>query len=142
METIQKEFFDWLCKTFGFVPGVDAFQNRVPTTNQTGDTPLMWLIEDPSYVTRQFTTSTKLKEYNFSINYRNVRGREVDNKMLEIEQVINHLKCFTLPSYQVIQIQANSFGADTDPDAEKFMRGTVNVTFTVLDNYEDKEESN
>lgn len=142
METIQKEFFDWLCKTFGFVPGVDAFQNRVPTTNQTGDTSLMWLIEDPSYVTRQFTTSTKLKEYNFSINYRNVRGREVDNKMLEIEQVINHLKCFTLPSYQVIQIQANSFGADTDPDAEKFMRGTVNVTFTVLDNYEDKEESN
>lgn len=136
METIQKEFFDWLCQTFGFTPGVNAFQNRVPTTNQTGDASLMWLIEDPSYVTRQFVTSSKLKEYNFSINYRNVRAREVDLKTLEMEQVINHLRCFSLPSYKVMQIQATSFGADVDPDSEKFIRGTISVSCVVLDNYE------
>lgn len=141
METIQKEFFSWLCETFGFAPGVNAFQNRVPTTNQTGDGSLMWLIEDPGYVTRQFVSSSKLKEYNFSINYRNVRARDVELKLLEMEQVINHLKCFTLPSYKVIQIQANSFGADEDPDAEKFMRGTVSVMLVVLDNYEETDES-
>lgn len=140
METIQKEFFDWLCETFGFVGGVDAFQHRIPTTNQTGDTSVMWLVEDPGYVTRQFLTSSKLKEYNFSINYRNVKARAVDLKVLEMEQVINHVKCFTLPSYSVMQIQATSFGADVDPDEEKFTRGTISVSLVVLDNYEDNEE--
>lgn len=140
METIQKEFFDWLCETFGFEPAVNAFQNTLPTTNQTGDQPVMWLVENTAFVTRQFATKSKLKEYSFLINYRDVRARDVELKVLELEQVINHVACFSLPSYQVMQIQANSFGADRDPDAEKFTRGSVSVTFVVLDNYE-KETS-
>lgn len=141
METIQKEFFDWLCDTFGFTPAVDAFQNTLPTTNQTGDQPVMWLVENTSFVTRQFHSRSKLKEYSFLINYRDVRARDVELKVLELEQVINHTSCLTLPSYKVMQIQANSFGADRDPDAEKFTRGSVSVTFIVLDNYEDEKES-
>lgn len=137
METLQKEFFDWLCGTFGFTPAEDAFQHTLPTTNQTGDTkPVMWLVENTAYVTRQFATSSKLKEYSFLINYRATKARDAELKVLEMEQVINHLKCFQLPTYKVVQIQANSFGADRDPDAEKFTRGSVAVTFVVLDNYE------
>ena len=55
-----------------------------------------------------------------------------------MEQVINHVKCFDLPSYKVIQIQSDSFGADLDPDAEKFTRGSLSITLQVLDNYEEE----
>lgn len=136
METLQKEFFDWLCDTFGFTAAVDAFQHTLPTTNQTGDAPVMWLVENTAFVTQQFATSTKMKEYSFLINYRATKARDAELKVLEMEQVINHLKCFNLPSYKVIWVQANSFGADRDPDAEKFTRGSVTVTFRILDNYE------
>lgn len=136
METMQKELFDWLCNTFGFVAGTDAFQNRLPNTNQLGDIPVMWLIQNASYVTRQFTSHSKLKEYSFILNYRNVKVRDAELKAHEIEQVINHIKCFELPSYKVISIQANTFGADTDPDAEKFTRSSISIIVDVLDNYE------
>lgn len=140
METIQKELFDWLCNEFGFVGGQDAFQNRVPNTNQTGDNPIMWLIQSSGYVIRQFHSHSKLKEYSFLLNYRNVKVYEAERKILEMEQVINHVRCFTLPSYKVIQIQANSFGADEDPDAEKFSRGSLSITLQVLDNYEEERD--
>lgn len=139
METIQKEFFDWLCDTFGFIPAENAFQNVLPTTNQIGNKPVMWLVENTSYVTQQFATRSKLKEYSFLVNYRDVRARDVELKVLEMEQVINHTTCFTLPSYQVMQIQASSFGADRDPDAEKFTRGSISITLIVLDNYETQQ---
>lgn len=136
METIEKEFFDWLCETFDFKPAVNAFMHALPTTNQTGDQPVLWLVANDAFVSRQFASRSKLKEYSFLINYREVRARNVDLKVLEIEQAINHTSCFMLPSYQVMQMQATSFGADRDPDAEKFTRGSIAVTLTVLDNYE------
>lgn len=136
METLQKELFDWLCETFGFTAAENAFMHNLPATIQTGDQPVMWLVENTAFVTNQLASHSKLKEYSFLLNYRDVRSKAVDAKVLEMEQTINHLHCFSLPSYQVIQIQANSFGADRDPDAEKFTRGSVSVTLTVLDNYE------
>lgn len=142
METVQKEFFDWLCSEFGFIGGVDAFQNRLPNSNQTGqESSAMWLIENNNFVVRQFATRTKQKEYNLVLYYRAPKARTVDAKILEIEQVINHLACFNLPSYKVVSIQADSFSSDLDADTEGFYRGTVSVTINVIDNYEISEES-
>lgn len=136
METIQKEFFDWLCAEFGFLAGKNAFQNKLPNTNQLGDQPVMWLIENSAYVIQQFHSHSKMKEYSFLLHYRDVRARDVELKVLELEQVLNHVHCFTLPSYKVISMMANSFGNDVDPDAEKFTRGSISITIRVLDNYE------
>lgn len=138
METVQKELFDWLCNEFRFVGGQNAFQNRVPTTNQLGDQPIMWLVQSSGFVVRQFHSHSKLKEYVFLLNYRNVKAQAVEREILEMEQVINHVKCFDLPSYKVIQIQSDSFGTDVDPDAEKFTRGSLSITLQVLDNYEEE----
>lgn len=136
METLQKELFDWLNKVFGFTGGKDSFQNRLPNTIQLGDKPVMWLIENDAYVSRQFASHSKLKEYSFLLHYRDIKAQDVDKKVLEIEQVINHTECFHLPSYDIMSITASSFGSDTDPDAQKFTRGSIVLTLVVLDNYE------
>lgn len=136
METLQKQLFDWLNKTFGFTGGKDSFQNHLPSTNQLGDKPVMWLVENPAYVTRQFASHSKLKEYSFLLNYRDIKAQDVSKKILEMEQVINHTECFHLPDYEVISITAESFGADEDPDAQKFTRGNIALLLVVLDNYE------
>lgn len=136
METLQKQLFDWLNKVFGFTAGKDSFQNRLPSTAQVGDQPAMWLVENDTFVRRQFTSHSKLKEYSFVLNYRDIAAQKVKQKILELEQVLNHLECFSLPDYEVISIVANNFGADQDPDAQKFTRGEIYLTLVVLDNYE------
>lgn len=136
METLQKQLFDWLNKVFGFTGGKDSFLNRLPSTIQLGDQPVMWLIENSAFVSRQFASHSKLKEYSFQLYYRDIKARDVEQKMLEIEQVINHTKCFHLPDYEVMSITAAAFGADRDPDAQKFTRADITLTVVVLDNYE------
>ena len=141
METVQKEFFDWFCSEFGFTAGVNAFINRLPNTNQTGQSsPVVWILENNSFVSRQFSSKTKQKEYSLVLNYRAPKAKTVDEKVLEFEQVINHLSCFTLPSYEVISIQASSFNSDLDADAEGFYRGTLSITINIIDNYEIQAE--
>lgn len=141
METVQKEFFDWFCSEFGFIGGENAFMNRLPNTNQTGQsTPVVWVLENNGFVTRQFTSKTKQKEYNLVVNYRAAKAKDVDEAVLEFEQVINHLTCFELPSYKVVSIQADSFNSDLDADAEGFYRGTVSITINIIDNYEIQAE--
>ena len=136
METVQKQFFDWLNRVFGFTAGVDSFQNKLPSTQQVGDKPVLWLVENTAYVTRQYASHSKLKEYSFLLNYRDIKAQDVKQKILEFEQVINHTDCFHLPDYEVMSIEAESFGADQDPDAQKFTRGNLSIIITVLDNYE------
>lgn len=136
METLQKQLFDWLNKVFGFTAGKDSFQNKLPSTQQVGDQPVLWLVENNAFVSRQFTSHSKLKEYSFLLNYRDIKAQDVKQKILEFEQIINHLECFHLPDYEVISIVAESFGADQDPDAQKFTRGNIALTLVVLDNYE------
>ncbi len=136
MNTVQNEIFDWLCDTFGFTAGVDAFENRLPSTIQTGqDASVMWLIGNDNFVVRQFASKTKEKEYSLMIYYRAIRAETVNQKVLEMEQVINHLSCFDLPSYRVKSIQASSFNANQDADLENFWRGVVTVRVNVIDTY-------
>ena len=136
MDTVQNEMFDWLCMTFGFNPGVDAFENRLPSTNQTGqEMPTMWLVGNDNFVVRQFASKTKEKEYSLLLHYRAPKAETVNQKIMEIEQAINHLSCFDLPSYRVKSIQASSFNAAEDADSENFWRGSVTIRLSIIDTY-------
>lgn len=136
MESVQKELFVKLCELLGLEEGKNFFMNRLPNTNELGDESVAWLIENDGIVTRQFTSHTKTKEYTCILYYRHQKPSVVDKKICEIEQIINHVECFALPSYIVTGIQAVSFSSGIDTDNEKFYRGTVTIRLGILDNYE------
>lgn len=134
MRTLATEMFEWLAEEIGFNIGENAFMNILPDTNQVkGEA--YWLIDNNSYVSRQMISRSKLKRYTLVLNYRNVSARVVDNKILQIEQILNHTTCLQLPNYKIIQMQASSWDADRDADDEKFYRGSLTITVDVLDTY-------
>lgn len=134
METLTKELFDWLAINLGWHPGTNAFMSRVPSSQTVQE--CYWLIANNNFVVRQFATRTKEKESSFLLNYRNVRARDVDNEIMRMENIINHLGCFKLKDYDVTYIRADSWSAAEDADAEGFYRGFLTINLRTIDNYE------
>lgn len=129
--TIGKEISNFLCDLFGLKFGKDFYYMRVP--DEPG--PVYWLVLIGSYINRDLRTKQKIKEYQFVLNYRDVKAQNVDEKVFEIAETISHLSCVSLDNFDLYDISASNLGTYEDADIEDRFKGSVQIVVRIHDDY-------
>ena len=77
-------------------------------------------------------TTGKVKNYVLFIYFRG-SDSDVDEKLQELEQLVNSDSCTQLTDHDTIEMEATAFPTDEDIDSEERTVGLVQVTITVYD---------
>ena len=131
MNTIGVEFSNFICKLFGLEFGKNFFYPRVPDE----EAPVYWMTLMGSLLNRKLKTHQNIKEYVFVLNYRDVKAQNVDEKIFEIETVLNHLTCSKLEHFDLYEITTSNLGTYEDVDSEGRFKGSIQIVVKVHDDY-------
>lgn len=131
MNTIGKEFSEFLCKLLNLEFGKDFFYMRVP--DEVG--PVYWMTLIGSYVNRDLKTKQKIKEYQFVLNYRDVKAQNVDEEIFRIETILNRLTCAELDNFELYELSTSNLGSYEDADVEGRFKGTIQISVKIHDDY-------
>lgn len=129
--TIGKEISNYLCNLFSLTFGTDFYYMRVP--DEPG--PVYWMTLMGSYVNRDLKTRQKIKEYQFVLNYRDIKAQNVDEKISEIENVLSHLSCVKLDNFDLYDIAVSNLGTYEDVDVENRFKGSIQISVKIHDDY-------
>ncbi len=133
-QTITKSMIKFM-EDLGFGTfGTNLYVYQVPDS-KFADNDIYWLIPSGGTPTRQLYTWGKTKRYAFIVHYRNESTEVVDDKMFEMESVINAVKCPLLEGFDVYNVQCDSFPTDSDLDSEDRMVGTMTIFIELLDSH-------
>lgn len=133
MNTVGKEFVNFLCSTFGLQFGKDIFYMKVP--DEEGK--VYWVTLVGSTLDRELKTKQKIKQYHFLLNYRSTSSKDVDEEIFKIETVLNRMTCVEFDDFDLYEIKTSNLGTYEDADVEGRMRGTLQVSVKIHDDYSD-----
>lgn len=131
MNTIGVELSAFLCEQFDLSFGENFFYTRVPDVAG----PVYWLTLINSVVNRNFKTKQKIKEYSFVLNYRDISSRIVDEKIFEIETILNRLTCTQFENFELYELSTSNLGTYEDNDVEGRFKGSIQIVVKILDDY-------
>lgn len=124
--TIAQSFIKFLETQGCGVFGQDLFLGRVPNSLNT-NTKLFWVIPSGGSVIQKNKTNESIKSYQFLVYYRSNSAREVDEKLFQLEEILNCIACVQLENFEVVDISATQFATKQDLDSENRMVGFLQV---------------
>lgn len=128
--TVTQSFIQWL-ETQGVATfGQDLYLRRVPDSKQTPSS-LYWIIPSGGFALGRNRTGEMIKQYSYLINYRAKKAREVEDKLFELEEMLNCQSCIVLEGYQVLDVEVTSFADDSDMDEEGRETGLLQVNIKI-----------
>ena len=120
--TIAKAFIDWLENEGVATFGQDLYLRRVPDSKYTPSS-VYWVIPSGGYPLGKNKTGEIIKQYSFLINYRSTKAEDVDQKLFELEELLNCQDCLQLEGFEVLEVEVSSFADDGDIDGEDREQG-------------------
>lgn len=139
-ETLSQELFNHLFKEINLSDGKEYYLYALPDTKKT-NVDVFWLVPVvENMVTRNVTREPRYLD-SFTLNYRSTTKVNADIEISRVKEMINSLKCFSLPHYQVLDIQATSINVDDDLDVEKAKRASLTINLTTYNERKEKNES-
>lgn len=129
MVTIGKEFVKFLEELLGLEFGKDLFYMRTPDV----DTPVFWVVQNSGVVSWENKTNEKLKEYSFTLNFRDTSAENVDKTIEKVESILSKLKCIRFKCHYVYRISLSTLPSQDDVDSEDRYRGSLNITLHAYD---------
>ena len=124
--TVLEAFAKWLEDNNVATSGQDLFLRRVPSSTKTPSS-VYWIIPGGGFPIARNKTGEMIKQYSFTINYRSMSAGEVEQKLFELEELINCQGCLVLEGYEVLEVEVNSFADDGDMDEENREVGFLQV---------------
>ena len=86
--TVTEAFIEWLEAQGVATFGQDLYLRRVPDSKQTPSS-LYWIIPSGGFPLGRNRTGEMIKQYSYQINYRSKKAKEVEQKLFELEELIN-----------------------------------------------------
>lgn len=126
--TVQRALAKWMQDNGFGTFGTDLFIGSVPDKAPKA---AWWLIGGGGSPSLRPHTGEKMKQYLFSVFYRNTDAEDVDIKLQALEELANNKACKTLDGYNTIDLEASGFQTDQDIDLEDRALGSVEITVTV-----------
>ena len=120
--TISKAFIDWLEAKGVATFGQDLYLRRLPDSKYTPSS-VYWVIPGGGFPLGKNRTGEIIKQYTFIVNYRSTKAQEVDEKLMELEELLSCENCFTLEGYEVIEVEVSTYPDDSDTDTEDREQG-------------------
>lgn len=115
--TISRAFINWLEDNGVATFGQDLYLRRVPDSKKTQSS-IYWVIPAGGFPLGKNKTGEMIKQYTFIINYRSTSANEVDEKIFELEELLNCQNCLQLDGFEVLEVEVSSFPDDSDSDPE------------------------
>lgn len=104
--------------------GVDLFMGELPLEAPDD----AWLVTvsggNPDLVTAD---GSMIKLYTFNIYHRSLAGKEVEQELFDLEEVLNSANCIQLDGFETIYARAINFAQDTDLENENRRIGLLQV---------------
>ena len=124
--TITESFIQWLESEGVATFGQDLYLRRVPDSKHTPDS-VYWIIPSGGFRIGKNKTGEMIKQYNFIINFRAVKAKEVEEKLYALEELLNCQSCIELEGFQVLEVEVDVFPDDGDIDDEDRETGLLQV---------------
>lgn len=124
------------CGTFG----VDLFYGRVPNSNKV-PTSVWWLVPDTASVLGHNVTGEDTLSYRYSLAYRDMSLKKVDDELFRVTKEIVGSHCYELDNYRTMNVELVSAAPHIDVDDENRVYGTVDFKVTVYNILKPKTES-
>lgn len=137
MNTIGTEFVKFLCDTFGLTFGEDIYYIKMPDSQG----PVYWVELVGSILDRELKTKQKIKEYDFILHYRDISAKSVDEEIFKIETILNRMSCVKLEHFELYEIKTTNLGTHDDLDVEGRVRGSIQISVKIHDDYSDQYSS-
>ena len=128
--TISQSFVEFLeSKGFGTF-GQNIYLYRVPNSKKT-QTELFWIVPTGGTPTRRNRTGELIKAYQFSLYYRSMSAKKIDEVLNQAEEMLNCATCVQLNGFELVDIQATQFPISQDLDSEDRVVGLLQVQLQV-----------
>lgn len=126
--TVAKSLAQWLESNGLGTVGTDIFIGSVP---DQAPVPCYWILGGGGSPSIRNKTGEKVKNYIFSVFYRNTDSDDVDEKLQALEEKANSKACHDLDGYETVDLEASGFQTDQDLDAEDRTLGSVEISVSV-----------
>lgn len=124
--TLTESFIEFL-ETQGIATfGQDLYLGRVPNSLKTND-PIYWVITAGGTPLQTLSTGEKVKQYTVYIYYRSRSGKDVEQKLFFLEELLNCTRCVQLNGFETVGIEVTQFPSDQDLDSEDREVGLLQV---------------
>lgn len=124
--TLTESFVEFL-ETQGIpTSGQDLYIGKVPNSLKTKD-PVYWIITSGGIPIQTLSTGEKIKQYTIYIYYRSRSGRDVEQKLFDLEELLNCSRCVDLNGFETVGIEVTQFPIDQDLDSEDRKVGLIQI---------------
>lgn len=120
---------DYIAAVTGSTLGQNLFIGEAPSSNKVPDA-IWWIVEDGGGIISRNATGESLKNYQFSIYYRDRDYGATKSALYTLEEAVNCDGCTQLVGFDTIDIQATTFPIDNDLDREDRKIGLIQLTIT------------
>lgn len=124
--TVAQSFIQWLENKGVATFGQDLYLRRAPDSKETPEA-IYWIIPNGGFPIGRNKTGEMIKQYSFTINYRSVKAKDVEEKLFELEELLNCQSCVVLEGYEVLEVEVDVFSSDGDIDDEDRETGLLQV---------------
>lgn len=139
-KTLSLELFNYLFKEIFISEGKRYYLYALPDTKET-DTDVFWLVPNSENISHRNVTREPRYLDTFTLYYRSNDKVDADRHISRVKEIINSLKCFSLPHYKVLDIEATSISVNNDLDAEKAKRASLIINLTTYNERKEDESS-
>lgn len=112
--TVSESLANYLASMGFGVPGESQYIGQVP---QSAPDKCFWLITGGGSPIQTLRTGEKVKQYFVSIYYRSTSSRDIEDRLHDLEELLNDVNCVQLEEYEVLDISASQFPQDADLDS-------------------------
>lgn len=139
-KTLSIELFDYLFKEMFISEGKMYYLYALPDTKES-DTDVFWLVPNSENISHRNVTREPRYLDTFTLNYRSNDKISADRQISKVKEIINSLKCFSLPHYKVLNIEATSISVNNDVDVERAKRASLIINLTTYNERKENESS-
>lgn len=130
-QTVSEAFIKWMEDNGYGTFGTDIFLNQIPDDSIDN---AYWIVTSGGEVLSRLVTAQSIQQFSTAINYRNVKGEEVEHKLFELSQKINVRDAFYIDGFDIYSIEA-TMPDDNDRDAENRRQGSFAIGTQIYKSY-------
>lgn len=125
-KTISQSFSNFLESKDIATSGQDLYINRVPNTKNTQES-IYWIISAGGNPISKLSTGEMIRLFAIDIYYRSKSGRQVDEKLTELNDMLCLPDCVQLEGFETIDVSVSQYPASQDLDQEDRQVGLLRV---------------
>lgn len=128
-KTLSQELFNFLFKEIMLSDDKEYYLYALPDTKKSA-TNVYWMVPGVESTYQRNTTREIRYLDTFILNYRSNDKADADQEISKAKEIINQLRCFDLPHYKVVDIEATLINVDDDLDQEQAKRASLTINLT------------